>query len=184
MGCCLASPEQKPHFLPFRLHTLHSPLPMDLNNKTNKQSGRTNHGSTSTAEENGTSETFHVPNCPCGAQRQFECQLMPNLLGVLDVDKHARSKDNKSSFHLKIDELMSRECGGMNWGALAIYTCKNNCDENRDNFVIVQDSVDGNPEKRAGVRDDGVEDVGKQEEEEKYEDEFGDDCNEDDFDED
>lgn len=129
-----------------------------------KKSSRQNNGIENDNESIESTLQFDVPKCSCGASRQFECQLLPNLLGVLDVDTHARAKQNKSSSHLTIGELMSRECGGMNWGALAVYSCKDNCDSCREDFCIVQDSVDGNPEKRSGPTDDVVIDNNKEDE--------------------
>lgn len=38
--------------------------------------------------------------------------------------------------------------GGMDWGALAIYSCPASCDMSREEYVVVQKSVDGSPEKR------------------------------------
>lgn len=152
MRCCLLSSQVcvTLTILPF------SPLPQERTTNNGKQSGRK-------AEKDDDSNTeihsqFDVPNCPCGAPRQFQCQLVPNLLGVLDVDKHARSKQNQSSSSqlLSIEKLMSREHGGMNWGALAVYTCKDNCKDCREDFCIVQDSVDGNPEKKTGPTDDAM----------------------------
>jgi hypothetical protein len=89
-----------------------------------------------------------IPDCSCGSPREFECQLMPSLLHLLDVDK--RSMNNAVG---KIDELMTT--GGMNWGTIAIYTCKANCDNGED-FLIVQDSVDGSPKKRTGATEDSM----------------------------
>lgn len=81
---------------------------------------------------------------------------MPNLLGVLDVDKHhARqcSTFNSNNIH----QLMSRDHGGMNWGAIAIYTCRDsNCNACREDYVIVQDSTDGTPEMRRGEVNDAM----------------------------
>ena len=82
---------------------------------------------------------------------------MPSLLHVLDVDKHARSKQSEPSTDASIDELMRREYenGGMNWGTIVLYTCKDCC-KSREDFLVVQDSVDGQPEKRAGPTADAM----------------------------
>lgn len=88
-----------------------------------------------------------IPPCPCGAERVFECQLMPSLLHVLEVDKHSTSQE-ESLQPQNLDQLMHFENGGQNWGAIAIYTCPANCNTSSDEFVLVQDSVDGKPEKR------------------------------------
>ncbi|XP_061192730.1 programmed cell death protein 2-like [Saccostrea echinata] len=47
-----------------------------------------------------------IPNCTCGAQRQFEFQVMPQLLCHLGVDQVGDSID---------------------WGTLCVYTCSANC---------------------------------------------------------
>jgi hypothetical protein len=114
-----------------------SPLP-----KENVQREKGRRGSDPAQAE----AVLKIPNCSCGSPREFECQLMPSILHILNVDK--RSKDNAVG---KIDELMTS--GGMNWGAIAIYTCNANCDNGED-FLIVQDSVDGSPEKRTGDTED------------------------------
>lgn len=103
---------------------------------------------------------------------------MPNLLGVLDVDKHARKRDRKSTSNLTIDELMSREYGGMNWGALAVYTCIANCVEGREDYVIVQDSIDGTPEKRVGATDDAMVSDADKKQEKCFDDDMTDDGDE------
>ena len=72
---------------------------------------------------------------------------MPSLLHVLDVDKCSKN------INARIDELM--RSGGMNWGVIAIYTCKASCN-NKDDFVVVQDSVDGSPERRKGATKDSM----------------------------
>lgn len=96
---------------------------------------------------------LQIPNCSCGAPREFECQLMPSLLHVLDVDKYA---DNYSAGkNNSIEDLMNS--GGMNWGVVAIYTCCDSmCGSPENDFVVVQGSVDGNPEKRQGATDDAI----------------------------
>uniref|UniRef100_A0A8C2KNX6 MYND-type domain-containing protein n=1 Tax=Cyprinus carpio TaxID=7962 RepID=A0A8C2KNX6_CYPCA len=49
-----------------------------------------------------------VPECPCGAKRVFEFQIMPQLLNHLKVDTTDASID---------------------WGTVAIYTCADSCDQ-------------------------------------------------------
>ncbi|KAG8504732.1 Programmed cell death protein 2 [Galemys pyrenaicus] len=47
-----------------------------------------------------------IPDCPCGAKRIFEFQVMPQLLYYLKADRLGRSVD---------------------WGVLAIFTCAKSC---------------------------------------------------------
>ncbi|KAM9233750.1 programmed cell death protein 2 isoform 2-T2 [Dugong dugon] len=47
-----------------------------------------------------------IPNCPCGAKRIFEFQVMPQLLNLLKADSLGTSVD---------------------WGVLAIFTCADSC---------------------------------------------------------
>jgi pre-rRNA-processing protein TSR4 len=97
----------------------------------------------------GGNSDFSVPDCPCGAKRIFEFQLMPSLLHLLEVDKHALKLQSPSSDD-GVDDILTRAFanGGQNWGNIAIYTCSASCEMNRDEFVIVQDSLDGMPERR------------------------------------
>ncbi|XP_069787766.1 programmed cell death protein 2 [Narcine bancroftii] len=48
-----------------------------------------------------------IPNCSCGARREFEFQVMPQLLNQLKVDRLGESMD---------------------WGTLIVYTCTQSCD--------------------------------------------------------
>jgi len=94
-------------------------------------------------------DPLSVPDCSCGAKRVFEFQLMPSLLHVLEVDRHALNSQPPASDE-SMDAILTREFanGGQNWGALAIYTCSESCETNREEFVIVQNSVDVMPERR------------------------------------
>lgn len=49
-----------------------------------------------------------IPNCPCGSVRQFEFQVLPQLLNSI-VESSSESLD---------------------WGTLLVYTCKRSCDTN------------------------------------------------------
>ncbi|XP_029987088.1 programmed cell death protein 2 [Sphaeramia orbicularis] len=62
-----------------------------------------------------------IPQCPCGAKRIFEFQVMPQLLNSLCVDSTGASID---------------------WGTLAIYTCSVSCnhdDQYSPEFIWKQD---------------------------------------------
>ncbi|KAF4090517.1 hypothetical protein AMELA_G00052250 [Ameiurus melas] len=62
-----------------------------------------------------------IPKCPCGTNRIFEFQIMPQLLN-----------------HLKVD----RPDASIDWGTLAIYTCAASCDKGNNysaEFIWKQD---------------------------------------------
>ncbi|NXY47535.1 PDCD2 protein, partial [Ceuthmochares aereus] len=66
-------------------------------------------------------EEKDIPNCSCGAKRIFEFQIMPQLLN-----------------HLKVDSLGE----SIDWGALVVYTCADNCgdgNEYLEEFIWKQD---------------------------------------------
>ena len=44
----------------------------------------------------------------------------------------------------------------MNWGTIAVYSCASSCNTNREEFVIVQESADGDPKKREMKPDEGA----------------------------
>ena len=111
-----------------------------------------------------------IPPCPnCATPRRLEFQLMPSLLHVLEVDKHALATSASSSQQQQqqptttneddpnnhnLDVIMSADYGGMNWGVIAVYTCPN-CVSSasstatwRDEFLVVQASIDEIPCKR------------------------------------
>lgn len=101
-----------------------------------------------------------IPPCPlCGTPREFEVQLLPSLLHVLEVDKHVQSSsssaennnNNSSSSRQKSPSLaLAFENGGMDWGNIAIYTCPNgSCIGPVEEYCVVQDSVDERPTVRA-----------------------------------
>ncbi|XP_075970566.1 zinc finger protein RP-8 [Anticarsia gemmatalis] len=65
---------------------------------------------------------INVPNCQfCGGERQFEFQIMPQLLNFIDVGIELNSID---------------------WGVLVVYTCKASCSQGpayKEEYVIKQD---------------------------------------------
>ncbi|XP_016068418.1 PREDICTED: programmed cell death protein 2, partial [Miniopterus natalensis] len=65
-----------------------------------------------------------IPDCPCGAKRIFEFQVMPQLLNYLKADRLGRSVD---------------------WGILAVFTCAESCSLGTgytEEFVWKQDVTD------------------------------------------
>jgi pre-rRNA-processing protein TSR4 len=53
-------------------------------------------------------QTTDIPSCPCGADRQFEFQVMPQLL-----------------YYLKLDTVAE---ASVDWGTLLTYSCAASCD--------------------------------------------------------
>lgn len=71
-------------------------------------------------------EPTDVPPCSCGSPRQFEFQILPQLLN-----------------HLSLDELSN----SLDWGTLAVYTCSKDCADSpayRPEFVWNQDFSNSN----------------------------------------
>ena len=71
--------------------------------------------------DKNTASSANIPDCECGAKRQFEFQILPQLLNYLDV----------TTVESKLD-----------WGTLAVYTCVNSCDQGpkyHQEFVWKQD---------------------------------------------
>ncbi|XP_041976344.1 programmed cell death protein 2 [Aricia agestis] len=64
----------------------------------------------------------HIPNCQyCGGERQFEFQIMPQLLNYINVGIEFNSID---------------------WGVIVVYTCKTSCNGEpayKEEYVIKQD---------------------------------------------
>jgi len=86
-----------------------------------------------------------IPPCPCGSPRVFEFQLMPSVLHKLDVDRYSPDMKPNLKKRNNIEWVMRKDVGGMNWGVIAIYSCELSCEEYREEFVIVQESTDGEP---------------------------------------
>lgn len=95
----------------------------------------------------------NVPKCKCGSIRTFEFQLMPSILHLLEVDLYYQKKNLNLNDNIKdnnkdlLEYELDKNEGGMNWGVIAIYSCPNSCDESCEEFVVVQESVDSNPQK-------------------------------------
>ena len=79
------------------------------------------------------SRTFDAapPPCPgCGAERVFELQLMPALLGVLGVANDDEASGEAGSEH-----------SSLGWAALAIYSCDNSCTDSCEEYVRVMKAI-------------------------------------------
>lgn len=78
-----------------------------------------------------------VPCCDkCGEPRQFEFQVMPQLLHYLELDKKARLKDAPEEAAETLQQLSSLEQKklyleaiqkAIDWGSLDVYTCTGSC---------------------------------------------------------
>ncbi len=75
---------------------------------------------------------------------------MPSILHTLDVDRYSRqhAQDSKSNQEKRIDCVMRKDFGGMNWGTIAVFSCARSCESYRDEYVIIQESVDATPKLR------------------------------------
>ncbi|XP_064174314.1 programmed cell death protein 2 [Anguilla rostrata] len=72
-------------------------------------------------------EEKEIPNCPCGAKRIFEFQVMPQLLNHLKVDSPNASID---------------------WGTVCVYSCEDSCDQGHGyypEFIWKQDFTGDQP---------------------------------------
>ncbi|KAL3908903.1 MAG: hypothetical protein SGARI_002851 [Bacillariaceae sp.] len=98
-------------------------------------------------------QLWSVPECQCcGLPQQFEFQLLPSVLGTLEVDRYARSQKGVNVNDKKeLDDLLS---DGMNFGSIAVFTCGNNtaCTECS---VVIQKSVDDLPERKQQAAENG-----------------------------
>ena len=108
-------------------------------------------------KKNAPPPTLVIPPCSCcGAERRFEFQLMPSMLHVLEVDKHATATTNHEGSDdraTNLEDIMSADYGGMNWGVVAVYTCPNGSGDggcsSKEEILVVQASVDATPQKRS-----------------------------------
>jgi pre-rRNA-processing protein TSR4 len=82
---------------------------------------------------------WKVEPCVCGAQRVFECQILPSILHTLEVEKYSGAATKPAG----ISDLMA---DGMNWGSVAVYSCPNACAASQEEYLVVQESADGQPE--------------------------------------
>jgi hypothetical protein len=76
---------------------------------------------------------------------------MPSVLHVLEVDKYSNLVNNERSNSNDLEFTLSKDHGGMNWGCIAVYSCAESCDRSHEEFVVVQESADGIPQRRQPV---------------------------------
>lgn len=83
-----------------------------------------------------TYNTASIPPCPvCKGKRVFECQLMPNLINVLEspgMDKAAPLKSQTDEERRKeIEQALTGkgalDARGMQWGTCLIFSCEQDC---------------------------------------------------------
>ena len=73
---------------------------------------------------------------------------MPSILHVLGVDKFIDDSEKESKHAKELDHILSKNSGGMNWGTIAVYSCSLSCELSDEEYVVVQESADGDPQKR------------------------------------
>lgn len=91
-----------------------------------------------------------LPACPhCKGQRVFECQIMPNLINVLEPARSDREKKQSDEERLKeVMQALKGESGvervGMEWGTCMVFSCGKDCSEKgtpgtwREEHLLVQ----------------------------------------------
>jgi len=74
--------------------------------------------------------------CPrCGSPRVFECQIMPNLINVLQRPDPPSSKAKKQSSEerqAELNALLKGGVDGMEWGTVFIFSCLADCCQDSD----------------------------------------------------
>lgn len=111
----------------------------NLKDNNNKKSTKSHHSS---SRHLGGVEQPVPPCTACGSPREFEFQLVPPLLHVLQVDKYASGGGSPNSAS---SGIACYQQGGMDWGNIAVYACSNPacCGGGPINeFCVVQDSLD------------------------------------------
>lgn len=83
----------------------------------------------------------------CGTKCDFEMQLLPSLLHILQVDQFSPAGSVAQEGGTGIGDLLSK---GMNWGSVAVYTCPNASCNSHEGSLVIQASVDENPEQAPG----------------------------------
>lgn len=118
------------------------------------------------------------PVCACGKPRRFELQLMPMLLAILKVDEHAEETETATPPQLADGEVVVQpgveaaeddgqedegrrmgeqwgrrvlQSGGMDWGAVTVWSCEDSCSMSHEEAVIVQDALEDEQQASAGA---------------------------------
>jgi len=70
-----------------------------------------------------------IASCPtCGGPRVFECQLMPNLINLLQRPPAASAKKQSVQERQKeLDALLKGGADGMEWGTVLVFSCLGDC---------------------------------------------------------
>ena len=84
-------------------------------------------------------QLWQIPKCAkCGMSLSFEMQMLPSLLHVLKVDEFSHQDGS-----MRISDLLR---GGINWGSVAVFTCPEGSCDCKVGCLVVQASVDEDPE--------------------------------------
>ncbi|KAJ3036720.1 hypothetical protein HDV00_002433 [Rhizophlyctis rosea] len=85
-----------------------------------------------------TLSTTGPPPCPyCSSPRQFEFQLMPNVLSILPTEDHVLPENTSSQGGeegkgdgkmMGLEGFLSRFAKGMDWGTVLVYSCRGDCE--------------------------------------------------------
>ena len=124
-------------------------IPLDVPSSSNKKKKKDKNSAKSNSDDAASAATSStvVPPCKCGAQRIFQFQLLPSLLHVLKVDQFSEGTAEKSTTPSAatsgISALLS---GGMDWGAVAVYSCSNSCSSCKEDYLLIQETVDELPD--------------------------------------
>lgn len=88
---------------------------------------------------------FSPPRCPgCHEPRVFEMQLMPTVLAYLSVIANLRKPHESENIGKSSQELTNpiEEKEEIDFGAVEIWSCPNSCQQNYEEVVFVQPSLD------------------------------------------
>lgn len=104
------------------------------------------------------SDPISIPPCASGAPRVFEFQILPSVLHMLNVDKHA-AKQSETTASSMLNDWYS--AGGMDFGSIAVYANPNPDDSGsiQKEFVVVQDTAEDQPREVPDGFRDAVEDA-------------------------
>jgi pre-rRNA-processing protein TSR4 len=95
-------------------------------------------------------QLWKTPVCTaCSTPCCFEMQILPSLLHVLQVDQFSPAGSDAKEGDVGIGDLLSK---GMNWGSVAVFACPNSSCSSHEGPLVIQASVDENPEEGSAGR--------------------------------